>query len=84
MTGTRSGRGPSPRVMTDRLTPAELRERRKALSLSQGEVCRIAGVTTRSWQRWEKGTQDIPAWMGMFLRGLECCGGHIPPSSPSR
>ena len=55
----------------DRPTPSELRERRKALSLSQGECARIAGVTTRSWQRWEAGQQDIPLWTGPFLRGIE-------------
>lgn len=42
-----------------------------ALSLSQGQCARIAGVTTRSWQRWEAGTQDVPPWTDMFLRGLE-------------
>jgi len=59
-------------VLPDRRpAPSELRERRKALSLSQGQCARIAGVTTRSWQRWEAGDQDIPLWTDMFLRGLE-------------
>jgi len=58
-------------VQPDRPTPSGLRERRKALSLSQSECARRAGVTARSWQRWEKGQQDIPAWMEMFLRGIE-------------
>lgn len=64
--------------MPDRPTPAELRERRKALSLSQGECARIAGVASRTWQRWEAGDQDIPLWTDMFLRGLEAEAELIP------
>jgi predicted transcriptional regulator len=55
----------------DRLTPAELRERRKALSLSQGEGARRAGVNLRTWQRWEAEELDIPLWMDLFLKGME-------------
>ncbi|MBK8246255.1 MAG: helix-turn-helix domain-containing protein [Gemmatimonadetes bacterium] len=67
----------------DRPTPADLRERRKALSLSQGACARIAGVTTRSWQRWEAGDQDIPPWTDMFMRGLECEAGiRTAPAPP--
>ncbi|BBK44109.1 hypothetical protein STVA_41290 [Allostella vacuolata] len=53
------------------MTPAELRERRKALSLSQGECARRAGTASRTWQRWEAGDQDIPAWTDLFLAALE-------------
>ena len=65
-----------------RPTPAELRERRKALSLSQGDCAILSGVASRTWQRWEAGDQDIPLWTDPFLRCLEYEAGVKTPRSP--
>lgn len=67
-----------------RLTPSDLRERRRALSLSQGDCARLAGSATRTWQRWETGEQDIPLWIELFLRCLEYEAGIRPAPAPQR
>lgn len=55
----------------DRLTPSELRERRRALSLSQGQLARSFGVGERTVSRWETGALDIPVHVDLSLRCLE-------------
>lgn len=38
-----------------------LRQRRKALRLSQREAAKLIGVTSRNYQRWEKGENGVTA-----------------------
>lgn len=38
------------------MTPAEIREKRKALGLTQGRAARLFHVGDRTWRRWEGGT----------------------------
>lgn len=45
------------------MTPAEIREKRRSLGLTQGAASRLFHVGDRTWRRWEAGIQamDGPA-----------------------
>lgn len=49
------------------MTPAELRERRKALNLSQAALAAAIGVPLRSLQNWEIGHRGIPRFTAEHL-----------------
>lgn len=38
------------------MTPAEIREKRKSLGISEGQAGRLFHVDGRKWRRWEGGT----------------------------
>ena len=48
-----------------------LRERRLALSLTQAELARIAGVDETTVWRWEHNHRRVPKWIDVVLDTLE-------------
>lgn len=53
------------------MTSDELRERRKALNLTQEQLARRLGMTLNSVSRWEGGKVSIPALLDLALKQLE-------------
>jgi transcriptional regulator with XRE-family HTH domain len=53
------------------VTPAELRERRVALGLSQTELAELLGVTQNTVSRWEVGAHAIPLYLVLALERIE-------------
>jgi DNA-binding transcriptional regulator YiaG len=50
------------------MTPQQLKERRKALGLSQAEFARAVGVSSDvTVRRWEAGSRDIPGAVSVIL-----------------
>jgi transcriptional regulator with XRE-family HTH domain len=45
------------------LTPDTLRAWREQEGLTQAAAAEIAGVATRTWQRWEAGEREIHPWL---------------------
>lgn len=65
-TDTTTTEGPAARL------PARIRERRKALPLTQDDAANRARVTLRTWQRWETGaTQGAIAHLADIADALE-------------
>jgi DNA-binding transcriptional regulator YiaG len=54
-----------------RMTAQELRERREALSLSQGKLAALLGVDVMTISRWERGVRTMPPFLGLALEALE-------------
>jgi transcriptional regulator with XRE-family HTH domain len=57
--------------MTDTIAPIELRSRRLALGLAQGELSEVLGNAQVTVSRWECGTRPIPERLDAELRTLE-------------
>jgi transcriptional regulator with XRE-family HTH domain len=53
------------------ITPQELQERRKALSLSQAKLAMLLGVDVMTVSRWERGVREIPPYLSLTLEALE-------------
>jgi DNA-binding XRE family transcriptional regulator len=49
----------------------ELRQRRKALGMTQEQLARVLGVSRQSVFMWESGRTAIPALLELALRYLE-------------
>jgi DNA-binding XRE family transcriptional regulator len=49
----------------------ELRQRRKALGMTQEQLARVLGVSRQSVFMWESGRTAIPALLELALRCLE-------------
>jgi DNA-binding transcriptional regulator YiaG len=53
------------------MTPADLKEARKALGLSAEGFARLVGVQSgRTVRRWERGDRDIPGTVERLLEAL--------------
>ncbi len=59
---------------TDRLTPEELTEVRREFKLDQTEMSEALGLGSKTYHRWEKGSQYPSRSMGYYLRILR----HYP------
>jgi len=55
---------------TDRLTPGELTEIREAFKVDQTEMSEALGLGSKTYHRWEKGSQYPSRSMGYYLRAL--------------
>ena len=55
------------------MTPEEIREARRKLGLSQVEIARRLDVDVVTWNRWERGRQDVrfPEILRLAFVGLE-------------
>jgi len=56
------------------MTPAELKETRESLRLSQVDLARALGVAANTVNRWEAGSRSIPPYLSLALTGIECGG----------
>lgn len=63
------------------MTPDDLRERRRALGLSQIDLARELGVNYRTVSDWERGINGIPGPLDLALRCLEIRAGLRPPEA---
>jgi len=52
------------------MTPAELKAKRAALGLSQGQLARVLGVHRQTVSKWERGVYEIFPWLPLALDGL--------------
>jgi putative zinc finger/helix-turn-helix YgiT family protein len=55
---------------TEQLTPRELKQIREDLALDQTEMSEILGLGSKTYHRWEHGTQYPSRSMGYYLRVL--------------
>jgi putative zinc finger/helix-turn-helix YgiT family protein len=55
---------------TDRLTPAELMAIREGFDVDQTEMSEALGLGSKTYHRWEKGSQYPSRSMGYYLRVL--------------
>lgn len=49
------------------LTPADLKEIRTRLNVSQKRLAEAIGVSPRMWQYYESGEHDVPPWLTNLL-----------------
>lgn len=56
------------------MTPADLKQTRESLHISQAELARQLGVAANTVNRWEAGTRAIPPYLPLALAGIECSG----------
>lgn len=49
------------------MSPAEIREKRIGLGLTQGMAARTFGVGERTWRRWEGGTLPMTRTAALLL-----------------
>jgi transcriptional regulator with XRE-family HTH domain len=61
------------------MTLSELRQRRRALGLTQAQLARLLGVHSNTVAHWEQGVQRIPPFLGLALAWIE----HAYASSAS-
>jgi transcriptional regulator with XRE-family HTH domain len=64
------------------VTPADLRARRRALGLDQGQLARHLGVWRGTVNRWEAGRQPIPHHLGVLLEHLDDLPARPAPPPP--
>lgn len=50
-----------------RMTSDEFNAAREALSLTQGDFCRLTGASRKKVMEWSEGTEDIPPWVPPFF-----------------
>jgi DNA-binding transcriptional regulator YiaG len=50
------------------MTPANLRDAREALKLTQEGFAEAVAVCTRTVSRWETGASPIPVWVELILK----------------
>lgn len=53
------------------MKPDDLRAWRERFDLSQAKVAELLPCQLRTWQRWEAGENDPPAYLLRALRDLE-------------
>lgn len=63
------------------MTPAELRDLRTGLNLSQSGLARLLGVNAMTISRWERGERGIPPYLRLALDHLSVPPGHPAPHS---
>jgi transcriptional regulator with XRE-family HTH domain len=51
------------------MTPQELREWRKAKGMTQGQGAELAGVSLRTYKRWELGELPVPHLLELYIQG---------------
>jgi transcriptional regulator with XRE-family HTH domain len=51
------------------MTPNELREWRKAKGMTQGQGAELAGVSLRTYKRWELGELPVPRLLELYIQG---------------
>jgi putative zinc finger/helix-turn-helix YgiT family protein len=61
------------------LTPAEIKELRENLNLTQAELSEMLKIGAKTWTRWETGSQRPSQSLNLLLRGLQT--GVITPYS---
>jgi DNA-binding transcriptional regulator YiaG len=64
------------------MTPAAVRQARDSLGLSQANLAKILGVSTRQVQRWEAGDQAPPNYLVLALAWL--AGGCTQPEEAGK
>ncbi len=52
------------------MTPAEIKQARQQLGLTQAAMAKAMGIGTRKWERWEGGHSPISAEGATLLRLL--------------
>lgn len=55
---------------TEQLTPQELERIREDMGVDQTEMSEILGLGSKTYHRWEKGSQIVSRSMGYYLRVL--------------
>jgi len=63
------------------MTPGELKQKRAALGLSQGQLARVLGVHRQTVSKWERGIYPIFPWLPLALDGLLQARNSKPPRS---
>jgi transcriptional regulator with XRE-family HTH domain len=58
-----------PRTGCHQMTPNELREWRKAKGMTQGQGAELAGVSLRTYKRWELGELPVPRLLELYIQG---------------
>ena len=53
------------------MTLSELRQRRRAIGLTQAQLARLLGVHPNTVAHWEQGVQRIPPFLGLALAWIE-------------
>lgn len=56
------------------MTSAEIRVRRTALGMTQGQLARLVGVDARTWRHWENGDRSMPEPVARLLNLLDMPG----------
>jgi len=49
----------------------ELREKRKALEMTQAQLAKALGVNIMTVSRWERGLRSIPPYLSLALEAIE-------------
>ena len=49
----------------------ELREKRKALEMTQAQLAKALGVNVMTVSRWERGLRSIPPYLSLSLEAVE-------------
>jgi len=49
----------------------ELREKRKALEMTQAQLAKALGVNIMTVSRWERGLMSIPSHLSLALEAIE-------------
>lgn len=57
--------------MDKRMTPEDLRDRRRALGLSQKGLADIFDVKQATFSQWENGVRPVPTWVEAEVAALE-------------
>jgi DNA-binding transcriptional regulator YiaG len=69
------------------MTPAELRERREAMHLSQPQLAALLDTSAANVRNWEQGRVGIPGFLHLAIHALETNpppGYHLPPPAARR
>jgi transcriptional regulator with XRE-family HTH domain len=53
------------------MTGKQLRERRKAMGLTQEQLADILGVSPNTIARWERGEMKIPSFLSLAIETIE-------------
>lgn len=58
-----------------RMTSDEFNAALETHHLSQGQFVRLTGASRKKVMEWSDGTEDIPAWVPMFIAACAVPGG---------
>lgn len=45
-----------------------IKEMRAKTGLTQAKICQVTGVPMRTWQHWEMGDREVPAYVVRLIR----------------